>query len=412
MTILPFAHDPVFPQREALFDPATVAAWLAPRCEWVSRITRSERVRATYRIGHSLRVRHRFEADGIEYNVAVRGFRPGRSEHAFAKALIAAGDEDSSTTRIVHSGENAAVVWLFPSDRRVATLATMDAAREALSPALPRAWVASRLVAWAPENSATFQCLDRNGDVLAYAKVGTRARREYDRYVAVADALARTGVDLRVPRAIAFSSPHDTMLIEAVAGHRLTYAPGDMRAAGIALAQIHGLPILDLPSFERFLPQNRRDAVDLVARSLPSLRPVLERLDGALTAREIDGDVAGCLHGDIHPKNALVSGSRVSLIDIEEMTWGPRAADLGSLLARLCWVRTMGNGDASQDGAADALLEGYASVSPLPDPASIRWHTAAALLVERAQRAVTRVYARDLPYLHAQLTEAARLLGA
>jgi len=33
----------------------------------------------------------------------------------------------------------------------------------------------------------------------------------------------------------------------------------------------------------------------------------------------------------------------------------------------------------------------YAAVRPLPSPTSLRWHTAAALLAERAWRAVNRL---------------------
>jgi Ser/Thr protein kinase RdoA (MazF antagonist) len=407
---LPFARDPVFPQRDALFDPAFVATCLARQVEWAGRVTRAERVRATYRMGDSLRLRLRFEADGVDYNVAARAFRPGRSEHAFAKALAAAGGGAHGFAGILHSPENEAVFWLFPHDRRVAALSAMDGARATLSPQLPRPWVASRLVAWAPENSATFQCLDATGTVIAYAKVGARAHIEYDRYVALADALARTCVDLHIPRAIAFSAAHDTMLIEPVAGRLLTYEPRDMRAVGIALAQLHGLAVPDLPRFDRFQPDARRDTVELIARSLPSLGPVVEDLAAALTAGEIADDEPGCLHGDMHPKNVLINGSRAALIDVEEASWGPRAADLGSLLARLCCLRTMGGDARAADAAADALLDGYATVAPVPHASSVRWHTAAALLVERARRTMTRVYAGDFPYLDAQLTEAARLL--
>src|SRR5205814_7086198 len=97
--------------------------------------------------------------------------------------------------------------------------------------------------AWAPENSVTFQCLDAAGAVIAYAKVGARARSEYERYIALTDALAQTGTDVRVPRPIAFSPVHDTMLVESVAGRLLTYEPHDMRAMGSPLGQLHGVPL-------------------------------------------------------------------------------------------------------------------------------------------------------------------------
>lgn len=408
---LPFAHDPEFPHRDALLDPAFVAARVVPRFKWATPVTRFERVRVTYRIGRSLRMLHRFEVGGAQYHVAAHAYRPGQSVSAFDKALAAAGTVAGTLPGTVHDPTVDAVFWLFPYDRRVATLRSIEAARASLSPRLPRPWVRSRLVAWAPENSATVQCLDATGHALAYAKVGAGARVEYGRYIALADALSQTGADLCVPRPIAFSSAHETMLIETIAGERLAYEPHDMRATGIALAQLHGLPLTGLPAFARFDAAGRREAVDLISRSLPAFAPAVERLDAELEKRQEDRDDVGCLHGDVHPKNVLVSGPRATLIDVEGMALGPRAADLGSLLARLLSVRTSGEcSHEVADACAAALLDGYATVSAVPDAAALRWHTAAASLVERAQRTVTRVYERGLEHLAVQLEEATRLL--
>ena len=66
---LSLARDPSFPHRDALLDPAFVAACLARRFDWATRVTRFERVRVTYRIGHSLRILYRFEAGGTEYRL-------------------------------------------------------------------------------------------------------------------------------------------------------------------------------------------------------------------------------------------------------------------------------------------------------------------------------------------------------
>jgi len=408
---LPFAHDPAFPHRDALLDPAFVAARLVPSFDWAARVTRSERVRATYRMGGSLRMLYRFEAGGAEYNVAAHAFRPGRSARAFEKAVAAADTSHAEAPGVVHDPGLDAVFWLFPNDRRVATLRTIEAARAFLSPQLLRPWVQSRLVAWAPENSATFQCLDAAGAVIAYAKVGARARSEYERYMALTDALAQTSADLRVPRPIAFSPVHDTMLVESVAGRLLTYEPHDMRAMGIALGHLHGLPLAGLPRFDRSGCSARREAVDLITRSIPSLASAVEGLAAELSAREEGTGQPGCLHGDVHPKNALVSGSRVTLIDVEDMAIGPRAADLGSLLARLLDARTSEEcSPAAARAGAAALLDGYSTVSAVPEAGALRWHTAASVLVERAQRTVTRIYERGLRHLDAQLAEATRLL--
>ena len=404
-------YDPVFPHRDALLDSDVVASCLASRLDWANDITLCERVRATYRVGDSLRVLHRFHARGETYNVAARGFHPGRSGRAFEKAL---GNTPGGDARgVVHRPDVDAVFWLFPHDRRVPALQKLETARTALSECLPRPWVHSRLVAWAPENSATFQCLAADGAVLAYAKVGACARIEYERYRALEAALAGTGSPLLVPRAIAIASDGDTMLIETASGRRLAYAPADMRAMGIALAHLHAASLPDLLRFERFTPSSLQESVALITRAVPQLQPALEALGARLTRHHPADEALGSLHGDVHPKNVVVDGARLALIDVEEMAWGARAADLGSLLSRVICGRMVNDFTPTAMGlASEAFLDGYASVSALPDDDTLTWHTAAALMVERAQRAVTRLNEPVLRRLDALIAEASRLLNS
>jgi Ser/Thr protein kinase RdoA (MazF antagonist) len=407
------AYDPAFPQREALLNPDFVGSFLASRLKWAGGITRSERVRATYRIGASLRILHRFEAAGRTIHVAARGFQGGRSAHAYEKALASEHHVNGSRSGVVHGPDLDAVFWLFPNDRRLPALQTIGEVRESLSPYLPRPWAHSRLVAWAPERSATFQCLDADGVVLAYAKVGPGARSEYERYLALADVLRQSSVPLLVPRAIAFSSQRDTVLIEAVPGQRLAYAQDDLRAMGVALGQLHSLPVPNLPRFTRLSASSRRAAADLVTRALPMLEQKVGRLNARLARLEPVGDALGSLHGDVHPRNVMVSTPTLALIDVEEMARGARAADMGSLLARLCCARIYGEQTAEAvERAAMSFLNGYAEVATLPDGASLKWHTAAALFVERVQRAVIRFNELALQHIDALIDEVNGLLDS
>lgn len=401
------APDPVFPHRDQLLDPHAVAAYLSPRLRWGS-VARAERVRTTYRAGESLRVMHRFHADGRVYAVSARAFRDGRSGRAYDKALASGETRDAG---VVHGEAFDAVFWLFPSDRRLPALKRIEQARHVLSPQLPRPWMASRLVAWAPENRATFACLDTDGAVIAYAKVGPGSATEQRLYAALDEAVKTTGVRLRLPRAIAFAPEHDTIVIAPVAGRRLTFSRDDMFGMGQALAHLHGLPLVGLPSFDRCTAGSRAAAVDLVSKAMPVVSTAAETLASQLERQARAQSASGCLHGDVHPKNALFDDGVVGLIDVEEMAWGARAADIGSLLARLSCARILETQPAdSIRAASDALLEGYASIASLPDAADVRWHLAAAMLVERAQRAVTRLNSVALARLDCILTEGIRLL--
>ena len=405
----PLNNDPVFPRRDALLDPHQVGAYLSARLQW-RQVTRAERVRTTYRTGDSLRVLHRFEADGRVHAVSARAFRDGRSARALDKALASGEVLDAG---VVHGEPFEAVFWLFPSDRRLPALKRIEQARQALSARLPRQWAGSRLVTWAPENRATFACLDPSGEVFAYAKVGPGSTTERQLYAALHEALAATGIPLRVPRALAFSEDHDTIVLDRVAGRRLAFTPGDMRGMGRALAHLHGLPLHGLPAYDRCTAASCRAAADLVIGAVPQVAGLIETLARELDRRGCPAAASGCLHGDVHPKNALADDSAVGLIDVEEMAWGARAADLGSLLARLCSARALELETAERvHRAAMALLDGYASIAPLPGMPELRWYLAAAMLVERAQRAVTRLNALALAHLDRLVAEGLRLLDA
>ncbi len=130
-----------------------------------------------------------------------------------------------------------------------------------------------------------------------------------------------------------------------------------------------------------------------------------------LIARQPDDTEAPvCLHGDVHPKNAIVTDRGIALIDVEDVAVGPAAADIGSFLAALVYLRRGARlASHTDDGVARAFVLGYGSVRPLPARAALRWHTAAALLIERIFRAVTRV--RPLGLLNLpELVEDARAL--
>ena len=108
MTAL-LAPDPAVPQRDALLDERYIASRLgAARCE---------RINAKYRVGDSLRVVYRVDADRI---LAGRTFR-GRSRSVFRRA--AAANEPGA---VLHLEELETVFWTFPNDRRLAGLRLLD----------------------------------------------------------------------------------------------------------------------------------------------------------------------------------------------------------------------------------------------------------------------------------------------
>jgi hypothetical protein len=87
----------------------------------------------------------------------------------------------------------------------------------------------------------------------------------------------------------------------------------------------------------------------------------------------------------------------------------PATAELGGTLARLWCPRPGDEIDAgTAEAAADALLGAY---DRPPPPDDLRWYAAAALLVERAARAISRVDDAVISDLERVLATALRWAG-
>jgi Ser/Thr protein kinase RdoA (MazF antagonist) len=261
--------------------------------------------------------------------------------------------------------------------------------------------VTPRLVAYSAERSASAECTGEDGGVVAYAKVHTGDGAERERRNLTVAQAAEDG-RLRVPRVIGASALDGALAVEAVSGRRLDKVAADelpvaLRLLGAALATLHERCPLPERRFARLDVHRLVEAAGVIARARPDAGPAAARLLARLLERR--DDAAGppvALHGDANLRNALLdaghgralrhggrAGGRITLIDFEDMSWGPAAADLGQVLARLR--------AAPVPGGERGLLDGYASVRPVPGEATLRWHTAASVLSRLALPAVSRV---------------------
>lgn len=405
----PLAADPAVPQRDRLLDDAEIARRLSSL--FGLRVEACERIRTKYKIGESLRALYGVRVDGETSLVAARTFPRRRARDVYERAVRRAVP-CGRLAPVVHDSELDAVFWTFPNDRKIEHLAALSASHG-------RRWTRSRLVAYAPEKCATAQCLDDRGRTLAYAKTyaddeGLAARRTYD---AINGALPLSS-RVSVARAAGYSEESRTLFLEPVDGRRIADLAGEelesgFRHLGAALAVLHGAPAPDgLPIFRRSDVGQAERAAALVGRARPDVDALARRLARALTERwTAPTEPPVCLHGDVHPKNGILRGDGVGLVDLDQAGVGPAAADVGSLLAGLrCSGLTGLLAPALARDLGPAFLSGYASVRALPDADAIAWHTSAAMLVERALRAVNRVRAPGLLRLDALLADAERLL--
>jgi aminoglycoside phosphotransferase len=409
------APDPSVPQRDLLLDPRAVAERLERRLGVTGRLTipRCERVRAKYQVGRSLRVLHRIEVDGASRLVAARTFAAGRSEDVSRRAAAAAVPSGALRS-VAHDPEIATVFWSFPNDRKITTLRALVDPPDELARALPARWTRSELAAYAPEKSATARWVGADGRGIAFAKVyaGSEGERTSRVHAALA---ARAGGDaaLAVAPALGYSRRYRTLLMQPVAGRPVAELAGaelerGLRALGAALAALHRAPLpAGLPRARRLTPDRLAHAAAVLAAGRPDVAGRVRAIADALRD-SFDGRAATvCLHGDAHPKNAILGAGGVVLIDLDQVCEGPASADLGGLLAALTYARCVGRlSEEAERRLGDAVLAGYAEAATPPPPDSVRWHQAAALLAERALRSVERVRLRGLARLDAVLDAA------
>jgi aminoglycoside phosphotransferase len=410
------APDPGVAARDVLLDSDRMAGRLAGLMgvDGPVAIDGYRRGRAKYKVGESLRLVHELEVAGAPYLVASRTFADGRSEEVYERAVEEARAV-GPLRAVAHDPELGAVFWAFPNNRKIARLAALGPATETVSRLLGRPIARTELAAYAPEKSATAACVEAgSGRPVAYAKVFASAAElaaSHTAHAAIHALLGTANSALRVPAVLALSEADRMLVVEAVDGRRIGALRGPeqleaMRRFGAALATLHTLPVpVALPPFGRLDPARQAPAAELIGRARPDVADGAARLAGELESAPPPPAHRVCLHGDAHLKNALVQGRRVALIDLDQVGLGPAATDLGSALAGLRYSAIVADEAARGERLQRALLDGYAQLRELPEPAALDWHVAAALLSERALRAVNRIRPEGLARLGAVLAD-------
>jgi hypothetical protein len=415
----PIAPDAALPQRDLLLDPEVVRESLERRLGCAGRrlsIESCERLRVKYEIGKSLRTVHRIGIDGAEVVVASRTF-PGRSAEAFRRA-VAASPAGANLRPVALDEGLETVFWTFPNDRKLKRLARVIEARF-VGGLIGREVARTELVAYRPEKAATLRCVGADGSVIGYAKVyaddsGAQVAGVHD---ALALRLGKAHPRLVVPRLLAYDPSERMLVLEAMNGSTVAELTGreaiDAHARlGAGLAALHALRPLTAPRFSGHDLKSLRTAGGVIERACPGVAALVHRLLSALEAGlPSPGGESVCLHGDLHPKNALAMGRRIALVDFDQVSLGPAAADLGGLVAGLRYSRLIGRLTSETAGQLEgAALAGYAGERDLPPRGVLHWHAAAALLSERAQRSVSRVRPEGLAVVGRILSEGLELL--
>ena len=393
------AADPALPQRDLLLDDQQMAARLSLLISrnGPSVIDSCEKQRIKYRIGESLRVLYRASVNGRSHLVAAKAF-------AGPYAVTAAQFFDADIR---------AAFWLFPNDRKIKHLSLLRDKPEVLSPVLVENWHHSEDVAYVPEKCATVRCEDRNGQTIGYAKMYAAAEEQsvYRTYLQLSSACTR------VVKPLGYSELYRLLLLKAVPGTRIA----DLKNKGLrngfaslaqALAALHSAPIpSQLQRFHRHDPDRLRNCARIIGIARPDVASLAKEIDRELRSTIPSEEPFVCLHGDVHPKNGIALNGLVTLIDLDQSAAGPAAADLGSMLALLHYNWRIGLITRSRERElASTFLNAYGNFRQLPTQDSLNWHTAAALLAERALRSVNRIRPEGLHHLSQLLKDAREVL--
>jgi Ser/Thr protein kinase RdoA (MazF antagonist) len=105
----------------------------------------------------------------------------------------------------------------------------------------------------------------------------------------------------------------------------------------------------------------------LGAEAAPMARVAARRLADDLAGLPTSPDGYGFVHGDLHQWNLLFSRDMAGAIDFSDCGWGHHAMDLAAPLQFLRhWLTDQHDHRGQADCLQAALLQGYASVAPLP----------------------------------------------
>jgi len=414
------AEDTNLPQRNLLLDEFQMTRRFNQLLGNHSSIESCTRVRTKYRVGLSLRVLYRVMIKGQSYFIAARAF-PNSCDRTKDLKLNFFASDGAQLPPVFQDQRINTAFWSFPNDRKIKHLRALVDIPAGLSSIGGDEWVTSRVVAHAPEKSVTAQCLNVRDEVVAYAKIystndGRRIRAAYD---SIRTSLQQNELSPAVPSVLAYSDDTNLLLLEAMQGSPLSTSPNSGNATvfsefGTTLAGLHQIePGKSLTKFVRLTPRYLTEAAWTIAQARPDVAWKVAELASSLTSTYSNDETDVVLHGDVHRKNFLVQASRVSLIDLDQAGLGPAAADLGSFLASLHYDECTGQSTHDQRLVLErSFLSGYERVRPLPTQSSLMWHTAAALLSERAFRSVNRIRVEGLLHFPEVLQRATEVFAS
>lgn len=167
---------------------------------------------------------------------------------------------------------------------------------------------------------------------------------------------------LAVPRPVRYLASRRVSIQESVPGAAPTQLePASFGQIGAGVARLHASPVVIGPatSIADHLCDLLRPQPSTLARALPGLAAEVHELLEILSAQPTSA--AAPIHRDLHPRQLLLDGPHVHLLDWDVAVQGDPALDVGNLCA---YLRARWPAGAAES-AVTAFLAGYA---PLAGP--------------------------------------------
>lgn len=433
MTAVGLPADPVLPGLPEALDAelmrAVFSAELSPAGE---RVETCEVERVKYRprrncsVSYRLRVRRLL--DGSEYEQRVSGRLCPRDEalRRLERALQLAPQASVAGPSLRLLPAPDMLTWWWPNDGKLAAPARLSEPGHIDQEVVPRLLQALRrgvdgrdagavaqtleVVQYVPESRLTVRLHLRGrgpSGAPEHHVVYGKASREpsaavsYDTLCQVHASEACRAGRLTVPRPLWLQEASGLFWQQGLPGVALLDLPHDeamrmMAPLGTQLAALHSLPLalargLDVAGHHDRL----RDVVDTLGWAFEQLHADTVASARALAAgwARWSGLPVCPLHGDLHPRNVLVDGERLALIDLDGMRMGPAELELGAWVADTIYRAVLDGRDPYADAPAwRAMLQAYAQARGTPlNREAVAWATGWGLLVQRVWRCVVNL---------------------
>lgn len=355
------AFDAKLPNRDELLDTELMKTRLSEILDY--QVEKCEIRRAKYQVNHSLRVLYRVENNNTENFVSAR----------------------------IYAQNQTPSFCVFPNDRKIKNLSVLEQK------------FTGRVVAYAPEKCVTIACLDDTENIFAYAKI--YAEKEFGTGEKTFRFLTEQSNKNLFPKVLGFDESNKILTLKNVGGKCLANLDKSLnkeafKMLGKAIGELHEVKTnISLPAFSRLSSERIEKSLKTISFARPDCKNQAEKLaEKLLKSYSFINEENVILHGDVHPKNGVWGDDgTLTLIDFDQLSYGNSAAEIGSFFAGLFYKEIVGlDSEKERREYSKAFLQGYTEIRNLPSRESLSWHTATALLTERALRSISRIRVEGL----------------